>query len=122
MKYLKLTFLAFSCFFICSVSKGQSAKQNPKTTKTAYYYSFEGAKSLSDVEVLKDELFALKGVTEFKPIYKFEKNAAQIIVIVQEKERTSEGDKLFEITDLKKILIKHGYAPLELTMESLPIE
>jgi hypothetical protein len=122
MKYFKLVLLAFSCFFLCSVSKGQSPKQNPKTTKTAYYYSFEGAKSLADVELLKDEIFALNGVTEFKPIFKFEKNSAQIIVVVEEKTRTSEGDKLFEITDLKKLLIKHGYVPLELTMESLPIE
>ena len=122
MKYLKLTFIAFSCLFICSVSKGQSSKQNPQITKTAYFYSFEGAKSLSDVEILKDELFALKGVTEFKPIFKFENNSARIIVVVKEKMRTSEGDKLFEITDLKKILIKHGYIPIELTTEVLPIE
>lgn len=122
MKYLKLTFIVLSCFFICSVSKGQSSKQSPQITKTAYYYSFEGAKSLSDVEVLKDELFALKGVTEFKPIFKTEKNSAQIIVVVKEKKRTSEGETLFEITDLKKILIKHGYVPLELRTETLPIE
>jgi len=122
MKYLKLTFIVLSCFFICSVSKGQSSKKNPQITKTAYYYSFEGARSLSDVEVLKDEVFALKGVTEFKPIFKTEKNSAQIIVVVKEKRRTTEGETLFEITDLKKILIKHGYVPLELRMETLPIE
>lgn len=122
MKYFKLAFLAFSCFFICSVSKGQSPKQNPPLTKTVYYYSFEGAKSLSDVELLKDELMALKGVTEFKPVFKPEKNSAQLIIVVKEKTRTSEGEKLFEITDLKKLLIKHGYVPLELTMESLPTE
>lgn len=122
MKYLKLTFLAFSCFFICSVSKGQSQKPNPQLTKTAYYYSFEGAKSLSDVELLKDELMALKGVIKFKPVFKSENKLAQIIVIVEEKKRIYESEKMFEITDLKKILIQHGFMPYELKIETLPME
>ena len=46
------------------------------------------------------DLFALKGVTEFKPIFKVETNLAQIIVVVVEKTRTPEGDVLFQITDL----------------------
>jgi copper chaperone CopZ len=115
---LKLLFISLLCFVAVCTSTAQTSKRGEgKIVKTAYYYQFEGAKSLSEVSALKAEVTKIKGVTEFKPVFKAESKAAQIIVIVTEKTRTSEGDKLFEITDLKKILEKKGYTNLEYTIE-----
>lgn len=97
-------------------------KQDGKLVKTIYYYQFEGAKSLEEVNSLRSEIYALKGVTEFKPVYKAEKNMGQVIVVVTEKARTSEGETFFEITDLKKLLEQKGYKNLEFTYEETAVK
>jgi copper chaperone CopZ len=99
----------------------QTPKMEGKATKTVYYYKFEGAKSLNEVNQLSKEVYALKGVTEFKTEFKAESGFAQIVVVVIEKTRTSESDIMFETTDLKKILEKKGFQNLELTAEELPL-
>lgn len=120
MNCIKSIFIALLCLVSAFRMTAQTSKPEEKITKTAYYYKFEGAKSLNEVNLLGKEVNALKGVTEFKTEFKPESNFAQIIVVVMEKTRTSEGDVLFEITDLKKILEKKGYLNLELTSEELP--
>ena len=120
MNFIKSTFVALLCFVSLFSVNAQTKNSEGKKIKTVYYYKFEGAKSLNEVSLLISDIYALKGVTEFKPEFKPESNLAQIIVVVTEKARTSEGDVLFEITDLKKILEKKGYKNLELTSEELP--
>ena len=119
--------LTFFCALFFSAFAFNTSAQNTKkpegqTVKTVYYYQFEGAKSLDEVNNLSKEIYALKGVTEFKPVYKPEKNTAQIIVVVTEKTRTSESEEFFEITDLKKILLNKGYKNLEYSFEELPVQ
>lgn len=122
MNSLKAILVLLICITSLLSLNAQTGKPEGKQTKTVYYYKFEGAKSLNEVTLLSTDIYALKGVSEFKPEFKPESNLAQIIVVVKEKTRTSEGDVLFEITDLKNILTKRGYQNLELTSEELPIE
>jgi|GEM_PF-5666356 len=122
MNCLKSIFIPLLCLVITYTTEAQTSKAEGQITKTVYYYKFEGAKSLSEVNLLSAEVNALKGVTEFKTEFKPESNFAQIVVVVTEKTRTSEGDELFQITDLKKILEKKGYQNLELTSEELPVQ
>lgn len=105
-----------------TVSAQNSKRPEGKTVKTAYYYQFEGAKSYDEVNALAKEVKALKGVTEFKPVFKPEGAVSQIIVVVTEKTRTSESEVLFEITDLKKILERKGYKNLNYTFEEVAVK
>jgi hypothetical protein len=122
MNVFKSSFIILFCLASLFSATAQNKKPEGKKTKIVYYYKFEGAKSLNEVNLLSTDIYALKGVTEFKPEFKSESNLAQIIVVVNEKTRTSESDVLFEITDLKNILTNKGYQNLELTSEELPIE
>lgn len=122
MNTIKSMFLAVVCFTMAYATSAQTAKPEGLLSKTTYYYQFEGANSFEEVNRLSADIFALKGVTEFKPVYKSESNFAQIIVVVTEKTMTSESDVLFQITDLKKILEKKGYKNLEFTYEEVPSE
>jgi len=100
----------------------QTSKTEGQIKKTVYYYKFEGAKSLEEVKLLGDDVYALKGVTEFKTEFKAESGFAQIVVVVIEKTRTSEGEELFQTTNIKKILEQKGYLNLEMTTEELAAE
>ncbi len=122
MNFFRSICATLFCLTSILTATAQEKKPEGKLTKTVYYYKFEGAKSLEEVNKLSTELYALKGVTEFKPEFKPESNLAQIIVVVTERSRTSEGDVLFEITDLKNILETKGYKNLELTSEELTIQ
>ncbi len=123
MNIIKSVLIAVICFASSGIISAQTNhKPEKKKNKTVYYYKFEGAKSIEEVRRLEGDVYALKGVTEFKSEFKPETNLAQIIVVVLEKPRTTEGEILFQITDLKKILEKKGYVPLELVTEELPAE
>lgn len=119
MNCIKSIFIVSLCLVCISTTNAQTAKPEGEITKTVYYYKFEGAKSLTDLINLSDEIYALKGVTEFKPEFKAESGFGQLVVVVVEKTRTSESDELFEITGLKKILEEKGYQNMELTSEEL---
>lgn len=94
--------------------------QNRSTlTKTMYSYTFSGVNSNSNIDNLTNEVSNLKGVSMCKPVLKLEQNMGQLIVVVEEYTRSSEGEILFEPTDLKKIIIKNGLIPNELTTEEL---
>ena len=111
--------LHFSILLTILLSFGFNVKaQNkPTLTKTLYSYTFSGINSSSNIENLTQEVSNLKGVTICKPVIKLEQNSGQLIVIVEEYSRTSEGQEMFEPTDLKKIIIKNGLTPNELTTE-----
>lgn len=93
------------------------AQHHPQLIKTVYTYTFSDINSTSDIESLTKEISNIKGVTGCKPIIKLEQNTGQLIVVVEEYSRTSEGQEMFEPTDLKKIIIKNGLSPNELTIE-----
>lgn len=102
---------------LLSLGFNVNAQNRPTLTKTLYSYTFSGINSTSNIESLTQEVSNLKGVTTCKPIIKLEQNSGQLIVIVEEYSRTSEGEEMFEPTDLKKIIIKNGLTPNELTTE-----
>lgn len=116
------TFLRVSliCFIAFTNTLHLKAQTKPTLTKTKYAYTFSGEASTSTIENLTQEVSNLKGVTACKPVYKADKISGQLIVFVEEYSRTSEGDILFEPTDLKKIIIKNGLIPDELITEELP--
>lgn len=122
MNRIKVLFALLFIAFAFKITAQTAKRPEGKIIKTVYYYQFEGAKSLDEVNALSPEVFALKGVTEFKPVFKPEKGSAQIIVVVTEKTRTSENDVLFEVTGLKQILEKKGYQNLKYSFEELPAE
>lgn len=122
MNCIKSIFIVFLCLFSVFGMTAQTSKTEGQITKTVYYYKFEGAKSLEEVNLLNKDVSALKGVTEFKPEFKAESGFAQIVVVVTEKTRTSEGEELFQTTDLKKILEQKGYLNLEMTSEELAVD
>jgi hypothetical protein len=116
------TFLrvALICFIALTSILQLNAQSKSTLIKTKYAYTFSGEASTSTIENLTQEILNLKGVTTCKPVFKPEQNKGQIIVFVEEYTRTSEGDVLFEPTDLKKIIIKNGLVPDELITEEQP--
>ena len=117
----------FALLFVFAVAGYSAQAQNAtrpegKTVETAYYYQFEGAKSFEEVNALGKQVLALRGVTEFKPVFKSEGITSQIIVVVTEKTRTSESEVFFEITELKKILESKGYKNLNYTFEEFAVK
>lgn len=123
MNRIKTFALLFMFALVGYSAQAQNSKRpEGQTVKTTYYYQFEGAKSYDEINALGKQVWALKGVTEFKPVFKSVGSTAQIIVVVTEKTRTSEADVLFEVTDLKKILERKGYKNLNYTFEELPVK
>jgi hypothetical protein len=84
--------------------------------KTICSYSFENVIDEMQIEKLKAEISLLKGVEEIKSVYKPEKKRGQITVIIFEPKRTSEGQVMFDITQIKKAIINQGLSPLEFTI------
>ena len=109
-----------SIFFLFSLF-GINA-QNTKTTKTTYFYSVSNVISSEQLDKVKTEFSVLKNVSEVKTNYKPEKAMGQFIVIVIEKIRTSEGEDFFEVTDLKKIILKNNLNPLDFNFETETIQ
>jgi hypothetical protein len=100
---------------------GFTQSKTPKTLKKTFYYSFENVTSADQIERLKSDVALLKDVTEVKSNYKTETAMGQIIVVVIEKEVTREGEREFDITGLKNLIIRNQLTPLELTQEEIII-
>ncbi|PJA08951.1 MAG: hypothetical protein COX70_02655 [Flavobacteriales bacterium CG_4_10_14_0_2_um_filter_32_8] len=103
-------------FFSASFAQ-QLTNNNP--IKTIYYYSFNAVMDASIIDEMEKEVQLLTSVIEVKIKYKPENKTAQLIVLVKERRRNSEGDLLFQPTDLKHIISAHGFLPNELTTEVL---
>lgn len=116
LSYLKIAILVMG--FYPTISFAQQQTTAP-LVKTVYYYTFS-TENIAVVDVVLNRVKALSGVIESKYEFKPEKNAGQLIVIVQEKTRTSESDILFQPTDLKRILSENGFSPKELRSEKIP--
>ena len=89
-------------FLFASTIVGQDRKAN--NIQRTYYYSFSNVSSIDQVDNLKEDIEALKSVIKVKTEYKVEKSAGQVVVIVVEESRTSEGQKFFSIIDLNTLL------------------
>jgi hypothetical protein len=119
----RIYFLALlAVFAMSSFSLNAQNSTVPQTVKKTFFYSFENASSESQIEALKRNVSFLKGVTEVKSEYKPEKGMGQIMVVVIEQSRASEGDVLFDITKLKAAIIQNNLSPLELTQEESILE
>jgi hypothetical protein len=119
----RIYFLALlAVFAMFSFSLNAQNSTVPQTVKKTFFYSFENASSELQIEALKRNVSFLKGVTEVKSEYKPEKGMGQIMVVVIEQSRASEGDKLFDITQLKAAIIQNNLSPLELTQEESILE
>jgi hypothetical protein len=112
-QFISLTILLFSITYTAQ------AQSEPSLTKTLYTYSFTGLLETTDVSIVVKSVEDLKGVTSCKSVLKPERQSGQLIVIVEEYSRTSEGQEMFDITDLKKIIIENGLLPNELIIKSL---
>lgn len=110
----RLTSLTIVLLFFALTAQSQTKAE---LTKTLYSYSFTGLESTIDMDRVTKEIEDLKGVTICKSVLKPETKVGQLIVIVEEYPRASEGQEMFEITDLKKIITQNGLVPNELTIE-----
>src|SRR5690606_27102461 len=83
---------------ICLLSTTHIYSQNnqAKKTTTLYTYTFSGEMNASSITQMETALQQLTNVTEVKVKYKEEKQQGQLMVIVKELPRKSEGDILFE--------------------------
>lgn len=82
---------------------------------TTYYYTVENVLSTEQLDEVVDEIEQLEFVTKVKVNYKPEKNTkAQFVVIVDEPKRVSETQDMFELTDLKSIIINNELLPSDL--------
>ena len=118
MKKLYITLIL--CVLSISFSFGHEKKGDD--VKRTYYYSFTNANSIEQVESLKEDIEELKSVVKVKTEYKVEKGAGQVVVIVLEKTRTSEGQVFFSITDLKRLIIENDLTPHELKQEEIILQ
>jgi len=119
---LKNYFLLSVMIVMTSFSLKSQTTTVPATLKKTFYYSFENVLSETQIERLKTDVYALKGVSEVKSEYKAEKAKGQIIVVVIEKQVTKESDKTFDIRDLKFAISNNQLTPLELTQEESILE
>jgi len=119
---LKNYFLLSAMIVLFSLFSKAQTTAIPATIKKTFYYSFENVMSESQIERLKTDVYALKGVSEVKSEYKAEKGKGQIMVVVIEKQVTKESDKTFDIRDLKFAISNNQLTPLELTQEESILE
>ena len=108
------------CILSVSATIGQEKKVD--NIKRTYYYTFSNVSSIEHVNSLIADIEALKSVVKVKTEYKVEKGAGQIVVIVIEESRTSEGQVFFSINDLKRLIIENELTPNELKEEEIILQ
>jgi len=111
--------LVVSILFVSTIVSQEKEADNIQRT---FYYSFTNVSSIEQVEDLQEDIEALKSVVKVKIEYKVEKAAGQVVVIVIEETRTSEGQVFFNIQDLKKLIIENGLIPNELKQEEIILQ
>ena len=107
-------------FLLCSLAGYTQNAKNEAPKYTTTYYSFK-IDEVSDQDKLNDCTEAvkqLKNVSEAKAKYKPESKKAEIVIVVTEKNRTSEGDDEFSLADVKKTIIRYGFAPAGFTIQN----
>ncbi len=100
------------CIALATISYGQDAKTVPAKEKTTLYsFQIDNATSTEKLNTCATEALQVKGVTEAKIRHKPEKKVAELLLVVTEKERKSEGEEEFQLTEIKKIIIRNGFSP-----------
>lgn len=117
MKLIKTLALFIIIFCFTNFNSNAQTTSNQQNITTIYYYNFSGELSSTTLSEIETEAKQLTNVDEVKVKYKEENKLGQLIVIVKEKNRSSEGDVLFQPTDLKKLLSKNNLNPTELKQE-----
>lgn len=123
-KLAQIVFLAFLTFSITSftISDNREIIQNITFqsshfgTKIICIYTFENVSSEVQIEQLKAEISLLKEVEGIKSVYKPENGRGQITVIIVEPQRVSESQSMFDITQIKKLIISNGLTPLDVNI------
>ncbi len=105
---LILSFLSLNIF-----SQQQTNSLHKKEITTLHYYTFEANVSQDQLNALEQALSRLEFVTEAKVKYKAEKGMGQVIMLVKQPEVTSENQKEFSPTIIKKTLINMGFTPVK---------
>jgi uncharacterized protein (DUF1919 family) len=114
MKRLTTTLALILCLFLCGF-----AQEGNDIQHQTYFYTVENVQSQEQLEQVVSSFEELKFVEKVKLNYKPEKaGKAQFIVYVSEPKRTSESQVMFELTDLKKIIISNGLQPAALEIEN----
>lgn len=111
--------LVVSFLFVSTIVGQEKKAENIQRT---FYYSFSNVSSMEQVDNLKKDIETLKSVVKVKTEYKVEKAAGQVVVIVIEQTRTSEGQVFFSITDLKRLIIENDLTPNELKQENVILQ
>lgn len=115
MKKTTVFLIALCAFFISNISaQSVSKKSDADMKQTIYYYSFSGS---GNIEELRTAVSKLTDVTESKVEYKAEKLGGQIRIIVTEKVRKRENEEIFSISEVKNLLLKNNFQPVEMKFE-----
>ena len=110
-KTLKLLLL----FTLCVFSFGLFS-QTPSATsiKKNCRYTFNGELSSQTKTEIENNVAKLQFVTSAKIKYKADSKAGELILSVEEKQKTTEGEETgFNIFELKQLLLSYNITPLE---------
>lgn len=114
MKKFSLLFSLFFTFLSLNIfSQQHSGGLSKKEITTLHYYTFEANVSQDKLDDLEKALASLEFVTEAKVKYKPEKGMGQVIMVVKQPQVTSENQKEFSPTIIKKTLINMGFTPVK---------
>mgnify|MGYP005671474603 CR=1 FL=1 len=109
--------ILFFIFTVVATFSGFS-QENSEFQHQTYYYTVSDVTSEDQLHEVMTSFEALQFVEKVKLNYKPEKTTkAQFIVYVTEPKRTSESQKMFELTDLKKIIVENNLQPADLKIE-----
>ena len=95
------------------------AQQTDEMQQQTYFYSVTNVSSQEQLDKVVSSIEELKFVDKVKMNYKSEKlDKAQFIIYVTEPKRTSESQQMFEVTDLKKIIVENNLQPSEFKIDN----
>jgi ribosome maturation protein Sdo1 len=105
-------FLIFSSIQLFSQQRNNAIDQ--KEIAIIHYYTFEANNVSQDrLDALQQALVKLEFVTETKIKYKAEKGKGQVIMVIKQPPVTSESQKEFSPTIIKKTLLNMGFTPVQ---------
>jgi hypothetical protein len=114
MGTVKLILFTIFCFFTCNLF---SQTKTQTTIYKNYHYTFNGVLNAQSKTDLETSVLNLNFAKNAKIKYKAESNSGELFLSTEEKIENNEGgNKGFDITQLKKLIIAHNLTPLELTI------
>ena len=107
-----LLFIAFSVSGYAQNVKNEA----PVYTTTYYAFKIDEVADQAKLNDCAEAVKQLKYVIEAKAKYKPESKKAELIIQVTEKKRTNESEDEFSLSDVKKAIIRYGFAPAGFTV------